>query len=1115
MDIDKVTLLAHAFDRNGQYVGWSPFFDYSSLRTIKKSEELPAPTGEKLQTRTDVNGKEFNYFEPTTEEEAKRADRTWDLLKQAVTLITDKDTAEALGSDLIFTTDFRHENWEASVDNLIELLELTKDGKLFLKKDIYDDNKRAIDYAIDRINEHNTYFIDNPQREEDANKNITAAKLKQIITDPVNIIQAQTPLDAVTKEPKALAANSPRGKIEKRLAPGNSAANAQMLVNNRVGSETIGISASSGMKCFFNLTQYYNRLLATGTIDKIQKLYFNKNIGGKDYHLLVNAWCKDPERLREIGGDDLFNIYDTLLRVSANQDDAALKLSAILSLGVDNAKDLALSSLNAGTETIGLYLYGFMLGMNWTDISNIMISDVANVINEYMHSNVINNQRGAYSMDYVFKTLENKKSVPMPAYDLIEFKNENGEKEFAYYFQEIMFGGFRFGLKYYDFRDKLFKLINEKIENGESADLIARINKVKLELAKNSAKIFSDYVDSYDIAVGKYMDRLDTYVRAKIRIGETPESRQKYNDIKRLYYGNTELKRQNTILGLNQGIKALSSEKLKFLSSFENMLNDRIKELEFDPDAGNISKSDLAEFRAYLRNYEAENHQPYKGDYSISLESFCSDATYRQTVIDFYQKIKHTFNILDAVWEAPHFRQYLRLFAIDLKADQISARFRVLNKMLADVNVAYSVSGAKEVKNYTRAIENFINTIITNSWLKTQPLIVTDNMVANLGTRKGNITFMRWMNNIVLPNLKVGNLGNNNTVAWSNRFLEVFAPRTNDWNMSKYPVQIYTIPYNPMDPNHRDVMTGLKIDFNKLRSYYYYVKTGNGQVKQYPIMDLLFYYNMIANKNVSNTTAITPFFEDLNRTGEYDLIRDYNRFVSEFDSNSDIVEGVDYMKDDLLRAVAPIMSYKQAVRKNVPYFYQLDKETKRYKLQKKNQTESRQRSYMGDDGEFENDADFLGLNDNEFGGMSTKKKEYKYFGVDSSSLDHSKYNPDMPFNTSTDKVITVEEFKSGNTVRYGTMEIKSEDGTKLKEIKYEGKTYKPTVDENGKQTASAASNLIKALKEAKENYQGKTVDIKESDLEIPKKKIYVGNELVEVADMEGFQRTLDYLFTIC
>lgn len=37
--------MGYEFDANGIFVGWSPFFNYDSIESLKKSEELPTPNG--------------------------------------------------------------------------------------------------------------------------------------------------------------------------------------------------------------------------------------------------------------------------------------------------------------------------------------------------------------------------------------------------------------------------------------------------------------------------------------------------------------------------------------------------------------------------------------------------------------------------------------------------------------------------------------------------------------------------------------------------------------------------------------------------------------------------------------------------------------------------------------------------------------------------------------------------------------------------------------------------------------------------------------------------------------------------------------------------------------
>jgi len=42
-DIDKVYLMGSEFTEDGKYIGWSPLFNYFSIKTLEKSQEFPMP----------------------------------------------------------------------------------------------------------------------------------------------------------------------------------------------------------------------------------------------------------------------------------------------------------------------------------------------------------------------------------------------------------------------------------------------------------------------------------------------------------------------------------------------------------------------------------------------------------------------------------------------------------------------------------------------------------------------------------------------------------------------------------------------------------------------------------------------------------------------------------------------------------------------------------------------------------------------------------------------------------------------------------------------------------------------------------------------------------------
>jgi hypothetical protein len=106
--------------------------------------------------------------------------------------------------------------------------------------------------------------------------------------------------------------------------------------------------------------------LGPKTIQEISKIItFNPiTIGGKLFTSLANIRVDDLEQFdpeSDVRRSDLY----TILKNKGFDEDASVIMSALLSLSTDNAKDLALAKINAGTNMMGLYLYGASIGMNF------------------------------------------------------------------------------------------------------------------------------------------------------------------------------------------------------------------------------------------------------------------------------------------------------------------------------------------------------------------------------------------------------------------------------------------------------------------------------------------------------------------------------------------------------------------------------------------------------------------------------------------------------------------------------------------------------------------------------------------------------------------------------
>jgi hypothetical protein len=80
-------------------------------------------------------------------------------------------------------------------------------------------------------------------------------------------------------------------------------------------------------------------------------------------------------------------------------------MSALLSLSTDNAKELCLAKINAGTSMIGMYLYGAAIGMDFEVMNKIIASPLGFTVAKLLNSNEFTLQRGKTSINAVLEYL--------------------------------------------------------------------------------------------------------------------------------------------------------------------------------------------------------------------------------------------------------------------------------------------------------------------------------------------------------------------------------------------------------------------------------------------------------------------------------------------------------------------------------------------------------------------------------------------------------------------------------------------------------------------------------------------------------------------------------------
>jgi hypothetical protein len=411
LDIDAVSMQTYDIDEDGILQGHSPYYSLESEDQRKASESLPFPNNRKL-----VESASVKVSECTLEQLLKKGiiggEGTNSLIeifkgkKVKDKVLDNGDIIEIFNGGIAGKVNIKlNLNNPQQIRTLGKLIEDFNRSGVFVKSEgvarnsllklINDslfpgkaenemllDNKsieRIENTIINMINNHNTYLSRvNDRRREHIIKNYVTTQLFDIIEDPINREQADSSVDVVTGPVKDLSNSSPKATVQDVFTPGNVVNKFQSIAENMIGKDGIAICAT-GLKSFFALTELEQLMLAQG---RGKELLFNVRIAGKTYHGLANGFSPEFKAAYEYGErDSNQGSYDpevaNYLIEQLWEADAANNMSAFLGLSTDNAKELVLAKINAGTATMGMYLYGLSIGVPIGELYRLMTSPLA------------------------------------------------------------------------------------------------------------------------------------------------------------------------------------------------------------------------------------------------------------------------------------------------------------------------------------------------------------------------------------------------------------------------------------------------------------------------------------------------------------------------------------------------------------------------------------------------------------------------------------------------------------------------------------------------------------------------------------------------------------------
>ena len=914
-DIDAVSLETFAFDDNGRFYDWSPYFNQDSIEQLSNSLKIPFPTFQEVTQSDDVQD---------------------DIIKEFINngFIKVNESKETVKFNI------------SDIDNLIKFLKITK---LPTKVQIFRNdtlNEKLLDEVISFINEHNMYFERRPIKHiEGASSNYAMYNSYKIAADPANQIQAMTSVDSTTRPMKTEGNKSRKAKALANRGPGNWINKIEAINENAVGKDCIAICAT-GIKVFTAAT-FTNNYILNDRPDLQEFLPFEvrseRNADGDKINitkkLLANIKAKDPNT---VTNDE---VYELLLSVN-DDTDAALVLSALLSLSTDNAKELQLSKLNATAEMIGMYIYGISIGIDFREIARVLMSETGELIMKLRSSDSFNDTPTFYNFYSIFDHLEMDPNLQVYSYKvngirspksfLDEFLQKYADKVYAHSesknkkitLVEYLFkqkakteNGVTRAFNIYDLKDSLtgsvFKIVENTVKSADNDLTMSDYEAFKIiwnqmfeYLAEwhQQHKSVSGYTYVSELGRNAYMNdpefkNLDDDVQDKYK----KHINFDYLRLKKWAEGASEMKIAGQMLGINKGFKSTIDDIISLKSVIVKAFNDRRQWKTF--------KRNLYNFTKHLSTSDPE---PFNRDFARKfnnpriLDQLVFDESKKLDIIKEYDEIKHTLNLPLILTTQPNYHEYYKaLVATDKLLENGSFLYTALTDLAINLSQDLKIYSSTELASMRRGIEkcithkiicNFLNTSRDNDGGQIQFEIPTDasyvsetgDFVINkggtlsfkTGTDATNYTFKMLMEQVIMPRIQNGELtpGSNYFFMHSNAFAQNLVPIVNDRTYTKVPVMQITSNINllPANPEEDYLFKQYHTAFKEIAQHL--VDTSSDKSNANSIADLFFVYDLFVNNNSLSQNSFKKFFVSPIETISQLQMNFYN-YIKDLDKN--------------------------------------------------------------------------------------------------------------------------------------------------------------------------------------------------------------------------------------
>lgn len=1010
-DIDKSYIMGSEINHNGIYIGWSPLFDYSSLETLKTSELLPFPTGKTLELSSTPtykrNNKDFAYFDISDyiEKIAEYSNFTDNYIQNRIKILK-------LQTELLQEINDRSVGQEYKVYVNPEIIEKV--------------GKDTVNNIIIRLNKHQQYNIPTELKESayknsvssKINRIINDVKNMDSAYSPIEMehIRPEESSSRVMSltNPSTKFVMQVENMIGKNVI-GIAAVGEKIFFNltyywneqlrskkdlnylvfshtydriqNRYKADKNYAEFSESLKQFklTNPTEEAlqnfirtNRIkfLTNGQFLKPSQITKNKltNInldfeGIEDFKGLINEINDLLEETKlELPEEDVNSpifqdrFHEKIRAVHDGESQADLYISELLSAATDNAKELILAQINAGTDLAGNYLFLLTLGFEIKDISSFMTSPALKIIHSLSEFNMFNDHMEPLNIENIVKLLQGDASVISTSKDNIIGK------------QLAMNAGIE---------NPTNEDNNEAFRNYLENRVLGLTTTTVTEMVGSSYQVISDFID---IIVLKIRQNLDTN-NLEYSLNEYSKDLDEFAIVSRRAREASNL--GNVLLGMNQGLPSTKVDLLKKLRQIQDLVNRREKQLgitkewiqsiktelkESKDSESNNSETDelenlekstifqekvqeLIQLNPELESGKLPSTQPgavanilahmIRTDFVTNFDArkWLMDDSYKDATKKYYNIIKDTWNIFDVVDKVPQFNSLLQL----LKLVYMTDRELVLKSRVVDDIHRTLLKEGRYLDDYKlQQIIKYVDDRLIVSWLQNTignefvipveegskyfdingDLRVSPATIAyDLTTSEGRATFKYIMEKHIIPrlqndSLKKIDIDDNKRPIYTDEVLEL--------SDNKFIEGLVLVQDNQGVPFYKLDIDMMAIDASTANQEKYQnyldglLQLQGVTYAGHPLSDWFMMYNLYVHKNNYGQDRMTTIFRSFIQQVPNSLISQYYEYMGnkDYGSTEDTIEELGINYDDINLAMAPFVSEQKERFSKEPYIKQ-------------------------------------------------------------------------------------------------------------------------------------------------------------------------------------------------